>query len=792
MESGPGNLFDDDGQPAFTRSVVGDDVVVRYRGMLVAAFCQSDELMRDVVVAMLVLGGHGLTTDAIAVLCGVSHGWVCEVRKRFRSGGLEAVLARGTLGPPRLLVGGKAERLKEMHGAGVARSAIAAALGVSEGLIAKEVKRLSLPRSGWANAQKSVPGVGAGTRSRGRRAAIASRSAGPACATSVEREATTSHGDGLVVPPEKPALTEERERTVAKSLDEANAASVPLEGEPAVPHNGDENVKGLGETPPATDVKPAELAAGAPLTPGTEHSCRYAGTLLLCAAASAIGVPRALELASVVRPIASAYDALQVLFALMAAWIAGYRSLEAMHERDARALGVIQGLERSPSVRTLHRAIAQMSGVFDPVELGAGLIRGLLDARRPERLWFGADGHFKTYTGDSPIDKGWDSKRRLATKGLMDVMLTDEQGWTWHVESTPAGEALSKQLLQRARVLRGVLGDQRPIVLASDRGGFEFDELNAMDRDGFFYVGYVPASVSLPDLAAIVPTTGGVGEMPWTHPRLHHRARLLVERDGDTLIPVMTNLTTLVDAVEVMNGLRSRRGSQENSFKAARTFAHIDTLVDRGHTGLLPDDRLVRNPAREALDKERRHADAELAALKKERGSHERSEALLRHEIFWTELESSLLHTASREAPAKVPRVTIEPEAKRTTLKTRHRLLLQPIKFAAENARRWLLETLGLALAPTDHLYDQEALARTLTALLRAPGSVRFSEDLVTVTLDFPLPPTAHERLAAGLENLDHRSLRFTDGTRRVAFRLAPRPTRASLYDHPGDRDRAT
>ena len=79
-----------------------------------------------------------------------------------------------------------------------------------------------------------------------------------------------------------------------------------------------------------------------------------------------------------------------------------------------------------------------------------------------------------------------------------------------------------------------------------------------------------------------------------------------------------------------------------------------------------------------------------------------------------------------------------------------------------------------------------------MIALLNAPGNVHFSEDLVTVTLDFPLPPTAHGRLAAGLENLDHRSLRFTDGTRRVAFRLAPRPTRASLYDRPGGRDHAT
>jgi len=40
-----------------------------------------------------------------------------------------------------------------------------------------------------------------------------------------------------------------------------------------------------------------------------------------------------------------------------------------MHERDARGLGVVLGLERSPSVRTLHRAIAQMVDTYDPIAL---------------------------------------------------------------------------------------------------------------------------------------------------------------------------------------------------------------------------------------------------------------------------------------------------------------------------------------------------------------------------------------------------------------------------------------
>jgi hypothetical protein len=531
-----------------------------------------------------------------------------------------------------------------------------------------------------------------------------------------------------------------------------------------------------------TPAPRTELAAGVPLESGpVEHPCRYAGTLLLCAAAIELGVFFALDAASVARPSEAVYDAHQVFTALIAAWGAGYGSFEAMHERDARALGVILGLERSPCVRTLHRAIAQMRATFDPVELDAALMRGILSARLPERLWFGVDIHFKAYAGEAPIDKGWDSKRRLACKGIADVVVNDESGYAWYVDPVAAGSALHQHLVECGRTLRGVVGDDRPLVMSFDRGGFDFDVLDALDRERFYYVGYVPATVTLPELAAIAPAQDGVGELSWVHTRLHHPARLLVERDGSALIPVVTNLPTLVDAALVLRELRARRGAQENSFKAARSFAHIDRLVDRGAANYRPDDRLVTNPARAELKNEREQIGRRVAELAKERPSTSgRSCPDINHDRFWAEVERRRIKSKLRATPTKVPRITLNPGAQRAELKTRNRLLLQPLKFASDNARRWLLGTLGDALAPSHHPDDLGATARTLLALLRAPGTVRFDE-LVTVTIDLPLPPRPHARLAAALEALDTRSMNFTDRQRRVHFRLAPRPCRESL-----------
>jgi transposase len=718
----PGQLMDI-GAAAYERRCAGRDVVVFCRGLAVASFRQGDSIGRDVAIATLVRVGAGLRTDTIADLCDASHGGVCEVRRRLAEGGLDRVLERARLGAPRKVVGDKEARLREMHAARASTREIAESLGISKSLVATEIKRLKLAPP--AEQQSLLP------------------SPEPSLAAAATND-----------PMEVPSDVDGIEATV-----EVLEASV--------------------DAGPCSE----ELVAGAALASGPdEHSCRYAGTLLICAAASAIGVLSALDAARVVRPAEAVYDARQIVVALLAAWGAGHASLESMHDRDARALGAILGLERSPSVRTLHRALAQMSMRHDPIELGASLMRGVLAARLPEQLWFGVDGHFKAYSGKEPIDKGWDSKRRLATKGLSDVFITDAHGFTWSTHAIPAGSGLAQHLGESAHALRSILGCERPIVLAFDRGGFDFDVLDALDRDGFYYVSYIPATVTLPDLVTVAPAEEGVGEIAWVHGRLHHRARLIAERDGKAIIPMVTNLPTLVDAVMLVQQLRTLRGAQENSFKAARSFAHLDRLVDRGGATHAPDDRLVPNPTRAALKNDKQKVAAHLAELASETpSSGARSQKEINHDRFWTEVSAHRIDRSLRAADAKVPRVTIEPDALRAHLKTRHRLLLQPLKLAADNARRWLIGTLGTALAPTDKPHDASAIARTLLALLRAPGSLRFEDHQVTVTLLLPLPPTPHARLAAALVALDHHTLLFTDGRRRLRFRLAPRPTRRDI-----------
>jgi transposase len=418
-----GQLVDIAG-PSFERRDVGQDVLLFCRGLPVASFRRGDSIGRDVAIATLVRVGHGLKTDIIAELCGASHGWVCHVRQRLAEGGVDRVVERARRGPERKLVGKKEERLREMHADGGSVREIAKALGIAKSVIGREIKRLKLPRRGWRMKQGALP------TAPGPTPAVASETVDPAEAQ-----------------PDEPP-------TEASS----SAPELPSTPSPEIAEAAIDPVEAAVEALDANDeVQPAgvELVAGARLASGpAEHPCRYAGTLLLCAAAAVLGVFSALDAAHVARPVEAVYDAHGVFSALLAAWGAGYGSLEAMHERDARALGVILGLERSPSVRTLHRAIAQMSARSDAIELNAALMRGVLSARLPERLWFGLDGHFKAYSGDEPIDKGWDSKRRLAAKGIADVVVTDAHGFTWSTHPVATGSALGQHLGEVARTLR--------------------------------------------------------------------------------------------------------------------------------------------------------------------------------------------------------------------------------------------------------------------------------------------------------------------------------------------------
>jgi len=744
--------------------IIGHRVEITYARWPVLGFDVNDDLAKDWVIASLLR--TPLKDKTIAALCFTWPSRISKVRKRLREGGLEG-LVRKRRGRKAKLVGSQLGQARKLRRQGLTMPQIAATLGISLGCVGQSLK--GIPRGGAPEQQElDGPGFTVDEGDESVAGATLCPSPGPADLDEARADEIPEQDEKMAAEIVVESLAQSQE-CPGNEMDRDQQASPGQVGEPC------------DDLPAA---RPQELAPGVPLPPGpVEHCCRYAGTLLIGAAVQVLGLTRALAEADVRRPAESIYDARQAIVALETAWASGLGSLEAMHERDARALGVVLGLERSPSVRTLHRSIAQMVAAFNPVKWGAALLRGLMAAVGQIPRIFGVDGHFKGYSGKEPIDKGYDTKRRLAHRGLSDVLIHDEQGRIWAGTQVGAGDKLSTHLMSSAQALRREVAENHDVVLGFDRGGFCLKELDLLDVHGFFYLCWVPATVKVPDLAKVAPADDGVGECLFEHQDLSetHRPRLLVERDGQVLVPALTNLAPEVSASEALKMLRRVRGVQENDIKAARAFAHIDRLVDRGGARREPDDRLVDNPEYRELARQRREARSRLDELSQNEPSSAQDRARQGGQQLLAECQKAVVDKKLKGLPAKVPRVQLDADAKRAWLKTKNRSLVQPLKYALANSRRWLLAKLGTALAPSDHEFDQSALSRTLEALIRAPGTVRFGHNHVVVTLELPLPPQPHARLAQGLLDLDGSGLLFTDGQRPVLFRLAPRPTRQTL-----------
>ena len=726
-------------------------VVVHAGTFVMARWSQDDTVARDVFLVAGHLNGLKSKTLARLAFCGEAH--VSRTLARYEKGGPAAVLRRGQPGRKSSMTPTMRQRAAALRAQGHDLRTIATQIGVGLATVSRELARGVAPPP----VHPELPAVPVVAE----RPAEATASE-DLCAREVALEAS-----------EPPAPSEPS----CDSPCDASAAVAFVDAE------------GVQEAAPTAGAEP--LRPGEPLAPtDTPHACRYAGTLLVVGALCGLGLEGAMQRATVQRPAKSVYTATQALVALAAAWASGFESLEAMHERDVRALGVVLGVERSPSVRTLWRAVVQMTATYDPMQWWAGWMVAMAQTCAPALPIWGVDGHFKAYAGDEPIDKGYNTKRRLAERGVATIRVMDLHGMTWSDLPVRAGDGLREHLLTTAFALRAAEASARadgsstppprPIVLAFDRGGFDFDVLNALDAAQVFYLAWVPASVSLPPLEPLAPSDDGVSVHLWTHPRLEHSSGLLVQRDGRALVPATTNLPVF-DAEQTLNLLRRARGMEENGIKAARSFVPIDHLDDRGALGHRPDDRLVRNPARAEQEALIRVLERAERSLRQEQPVFpERIKADIQRDLLVNEVHQQVAREELTKRPKRVPHVQLDPAAQRAELDVRNRQLLLPLKNATENARRWLLQALGEGLSPSAHEWDQDTRSRTLDALLKAPGVVRFRAQDVEVTIELPLAPTPHARLTAALVALDARTLRAPDG-RALRIRLAPRPTRDDL-----------
>jgi len=413
----PGRGF----EAQITSHRAGGWTVVEAFGVIIARWPSDDVVLTNTfVAAALHVGWHGNT---IAALAFSSPAAVSRLRTRIAQRGAAAAIVRGPSGRPPSLSPSQIQRARALRNGGASFTAIARTLSASKDAIVRLLKGV---------AKGETP-----TSAQHPTLALANATLEPAVAA-----------EPVVEVAAEPAVAAEPVVEVAAE------PVVEVDAEPALDAVLATTILTASESPGSPDEEAPR--AGEQIPPdGAPHTSCFAGATLINAAASALELGAVLDRASAQRPEKAVYAATTVVHALSAAWATGHPSLESMHERDPFALGVILGLSRAPSVRTLHRAIVQMTAAMDPVQLWAASMTTLLRARPPQVPVFGIDGHFKPYAGDAPIDKGWNTKRRLAEKGLATVRVNDLSGYTFSEMTVPAADSLHGHVLLTARVARG-------------------------------------------------------------------------------------------------------------------------------------------------------------------------------------------------------------------------------------------------------------------------------------------------------------------------------------------------
>jgi hypothetical protein len=457
------------------------------------------------------------------------------------------------------------------------------------------------------------------------------------------------------------------------------------------------------------------------------------------------------------------FDDVAVLTAATVAFALGTGSVEATKHLIRAQVGALAGIAALPTLRTLRPRLAQLAQSCDPLELQAKLATAMLAADAPLMNLYFVDDHFVPYEGAKPVGKGYNTKRRHAQKGLADTLVTDYGGRAvCFVSGQPSG--LTKTLPAALTELRKVTGDAK-IMLGFDRGG-AYASVFAHCRDaGVDWITYRRGGLAATDAEPIryhLARAEGPGECVIlademvTINEYGHARQLTLFENGQATLQVLTSDVS-APAAALLAWLRCR-WRIENVLKYLTTHHGIDWLCHYG-ADIGPDTAIIDNPERKKARAAAKRAETTLAdaqrALAQLLGSNT-SVAAKNAAIPTTQATIdkaaqtvTTTHEKLKKIPAKIPANQADPHAQRAILRTQQRSLQMVLRLLAFNAEQWLADRLNT------YLQDNNEYRATLRNLLHLGGTITYTTNAITVTLDTPTTPKITQALRLLLNELN-------------------------------------
>ena len=546
--------------------------------------------------AMIHLAESGLASQQeVASAFGCSRLTVLRAKKKFDQGGLSALVAQKT-GPRggSKINGAKARRILVLKKKGLTNVAIASRLGLKEDAVRKALKRMGSSQPKAAE-EMALP-----------------LEQGPSeivlCHQSVSEQVVCE-------------LEEQEESPILTRAEENESEEEALEDEAVVSYDTDPSNRVIDRA----FARLGFLQDAAPLFRNGEN-IQGVGVLVAIPALIESGI---METARKVYGNlgASFYGLRTILLTLLLMALLRIKGPESLKEHCPVDLGRLLGLDRACEVKTLRRKLDCLAAKNKAELFGEELAKMRLQKRENALGFLYLDGHVRVYNGKRKLSKAYVTQRRLAMPATTDYWVNDQEGDPVLVITAPANEGLVKMLAPIVEEIKGLMGADRRLCIVFDRGGWSPNLFQKLVKDGVDIVTYRKGKTDLiPEGSFFLMSEEIEGKK--VEYKLHDRCVALL--DGKLWLRQVSRLnpsghqthivTSRQDLSSVTIAYRMfERWRQENFFKYMSSEYALDALVDYG---VEQDDmeRLVPNPKRKAINRERAKIKAKRERLEQDYG----------------------------------------------------------------------------------------------------------------------------------------------------------------------------
>jgi hypothetical protein len=446
---------------------------------------------------------------------------------------------------------------------------------------------------------------------------------------------------------------------------------------------------------------------------------------------------------------------------------------------DPVALGRVLGLDRAPEVKTIRRKIRLLAAAGKAGDWIAAMARGQVQARPEQTAVCYVDGHVRAYQGTRAIAKTHVPRLKFPAPATVETWVSDAAGDPLLVVMAEPAASLASELRRLIPELRGLVGDDRRVLVGFDRGGWSpalFADLDAAGWDTLTWRKGVTADIDQRAFAecshvdehgrthtwrlADTEVTLDITDGPRKGETFGMRQISLFNTAATRQMHILTTRRDLTPAE-----IRYRMGSrwrQENHYRYARIHFDLDSH-DTYRAGDDDPTRMVPNPAKKTAYQKVENARRALhsaetasdAALLAAHSPQPGTSVVLTNAMINTinadvhtahhALDAAL--AAHQAIPARVPLAEVHPGQQ--VLDTETKLIHHAIRIAAYNTMRSLARAIVTATGYTRADDEAHSLIRTALA-----GSGDIIPDTATNTLHVRLDPLPAPRHTAAIDEL--------------------------------------